>query len=241
MTNAISRRALLLGLAASVPLWGKTKKFAGIPFEVIRNGKGKRRYLLIHGDEQTAREVLREHMKTHKGIAHLVLSQERYVPVPGGKIDPNRLFSREGAEKNLKRVNPEWTAQQLERELKRLDKQRGKLIAAVMPPSGGLLVAVHNNARGYSVNEEVPISDAVSLKQKDSPHEFFLATSEADFRILAGGPYNVVLQSKGPTEDDGSLSRLMARRGVRYVNLECGLGKAERQREMLRWLELNLP
>jgi len=236
----LSRRALLAAFAAS-PLCGATKQLAGIPFEVIRNGKSKRRYLLIHGDEQTAREVLREHMKTHPGIAHLVMSEERLVPVPGGKIDPNRLWSREGAEKNLKRVNPEWTEAQITAELDRLYKERGKLIDAILPPEDGLLIAVHNNARGYSVNEEVPISDAVSLKQKDSPHEFFLATDESDFRIIATGPYNVVLQAKAPPEDDGSLSRLMARRRLRYVNLECALGKKERQAEMLEWLERNLP
>jgi hypothetical protein len=236
----LSRRALLATFAAS-PLCGAAKQIGGIAFEVIRNGKSKRRYLLIHGDEQTAREVLREHMKTHEGIAHLVMSEERYVPVPGGKIDPNRLWSREGAEKNLRRVNPEWTGQQVAAELARLDRERRKLIEAILPPEGGLLVAVHNNARGYSVNEEVPVSDAVSLKEKDSPHEFFLATDESDYRILATGPYNVVLQAKGPAEDDGSLSRLMARRRMRYVNLECALGKKERQQEMLQWLERNLP
>lgn len=240
MSRTVSRRALLAAFAAS-PLWGATKQIGGIPFEVIRNGKSKRRYLLIHGDEQTAREVLREHMKTHQGIAHLVTSEERYVPVPGGKIDPNRLWSREGAEKNLKRVNPEWTEDQITAELDRLYKERMKLIDAILPPEDGLLIAVHNNARGYSVNEEVPISDSVSLKEKDSPHEFFLATDASDFRIIATGPYNVVLQAKAPPEDDGSLSRLMARRRLRYVNLECGLGKKERQAEMLEWLERNLP
>ncbi|MBL8176189.1 MAG: hypothetical protein JNK48_16040 [Bryobacterales bacterium] len=237
----LSRRAVLAALASGASLCGASKQYAGIAFEVIRNGKSKRRYLLIHGDEQTAREVLREHMKTQEGIAHLVMSEERLVPVPGGKVDPNRLWSREGAEKNLKRVNPEWSDGQIAAELRRLDKERNKLIEAVMPPEGGLLVAVHNNARGYSVKEEAPVSDAVSLKENESPHEFFLATDESDYRILATGPYNVVLQAKGPAEDDGSLSRLMARRRARYVNLECALGKKDRQREMLQWLERNLP
>ncbi len=237
----VTRRAVLAALAGGTQTFGASKQYAGISFEVIRNGKSKRRYLLIHGDEQTAREVLREHMKTYEGIAYLVMSEERHVPVPGGKIDPNRLWSHEGAQKNLRRLNPEWTGRQVAVELARLDKERWKLLDAVTPPAGGLLVALHNNARGYSVNEEVPISDAVSLKEKDSPHEFFLATDESDYRILATGPYNVVLQAKGPAEDDGSLSRLMARRRMRYVNLECALGKKERQQEMLQWLERNLP
>jgi hypothetical protein len=49
-----------------------------------------------------------------------------------------------------------------------------------------------------------------------------------------------VLQKAAPKEDDGSLSRLAAARGVRYVNLEVGLGHAGRQKEMLDWIEWNL-
>jgi hypothetical protein len=48
------------------------------------------------------------------------------------------------------------------------------------------------------------------------------------------------LQNTAPKEDDGSLSRLAAKLGIRYINLECGLGKVDRQREMLGWLEKEL-
>jgi hypothetical protein len=50
-----------------------------------------------------------------------------------------------------------------------------------------------------------------------------------------------VLQQKKPESDDGSLSRLAAHRGVRYVNLEVRQGNVDRQLEMLRWLDWNLP
>jgi hypothetical protein len=50
----------------------------------------------------------------------------------------------------------------------------------------------------------------------------------------------VVLQQHAPKQDDGSLSRLAAARGVRYVNLEVELGNADRQQEMMRWLEWNV-
>jgi hypothetical protein len=50
-----------------------------------------------------------------------------------------------------------------------------------------------------------------------------------------------VLQQKKPAEDDGSLSRLAANRGVRYVNLEVRMGNSDRQTEMLRWLDSVLP
>jgi hypothetical protein len=49
------------------------------------------------------------------------------------------------------------------------------------------------------------------------------------------------LQNAAPKEDDGSLSRLAARRGARYVNIEVRLGESAAQREMLMWVEQNLP
>ncbi len=61
-----------------------------------------------------------------------------------------------------------------------------------------------------------------------------------DFGRLALSPYNVVFQQLRPTADDGSLSRLAARRGVRYVNLEVHLGNAARQKEMLEYAVAHL-
>ena len=51
----------------------------------------------------------------------------------------------------------------------------------------------------------------------------------------------MVLQQHGPRQDDGSLSRLAAARGVRYVNLEVQQGQQSRQQEMVDWLERHLP
>ena len=101
-------------------------------------------------------------------------------------------------------------------------------------------MALHNNSQGYSVKDEVASSDDTSLKEADHPHEFFLSTDAGDYAMLATSPYNVVLQRKLPPEDDGSLSRLAARRGVRYINLEVALGQREKQVEMLGWLEKHL-
>lgn len=212
----------------------------GTAFFIVRNGRSNRRYLHIHGDEPTAREVLREHMKTHRGTAFLVDNSERTIAAGSGRLDPNRMFSREGAEKNLKSLNQAMPDAERTGLLDRLDRERPRLLAQLLPPKGGLLIAVHNN-RGYSMKDELAISDEKAVNAPDSLHEFFLATDPADYRILAKSPYNVVLQKDGPTDDDGSLSRLTARRRVRYVNLECGLGKAAEQKTMLDWMERNLP
>jgi hypothetical protein len=214
--------------------------YMGVGFHILRRGRSRRRYLHIHGDETTAREVLRAHMRTHSGVAHLVDSAERIVSVRGARLDPNRMFSREGAARNLRLLNPDWTPVQIDPLLDRLDREREPLLRALLPPTGGLLIALHNNSRGYSVHAELEISDETSLAGKANPHEFFLVTDPADFRLLAQSPYNVVLQKNGPKDDDGSLSRLAARRGVRYANLECAIGKTARQAEMLDWLERRL-
>src|ERR1035437_3580963 len=65
-----------------------------------------RRYLRIHGNEETARQVLERHMETHEGIAYVIESRTRVVAVESLKLDPNRLFSRVGAEANLNLLNP---------------------------------------------------------------------------------------------------------------------------------------
>jgi hypothetical protein len=232
-------------VAASIFGWlpflrPKHIELAGARFRITRYGHSKRRYLMIHGNEETARAVLTAHIRSHEGIAYIVEGHTRNVPVEGGLIDPNRMFSRVGAEANLKKLNPDWPPERVVAALAALDRGRDKLVRALFPPAGGLIVALHNNSEGYSVVDEQPISDAGSIREPDNPHAFFLCTDEGDFRKLSTSPYNVVLQKAAPKEDDGSLSRLAAARGVRYVNLEVGLGHAGRQKEMLDWIEWNL-
>ena len=236
-----SRREFLVA-AGFVPFFSPHDrlKMAGISFRVVHRGSSPHRYLHIHGNETTARDVLMEQVNAHGGKALFIQSETRYVPLQGGQIDPNRMFSREGAEKNLRLLNPKWPEAQIENGALALEKDRHKFLKAIRPPSGGRIVALHNNSNGYSVESEVAISDKTSLKDASNPHEFFLATDPRDFEKLATSPFNVVLQNTAPKDDDGSLSRLAARLGIRYINLECGLGKIERQRELLGWLEGNL-
>ncbi|MBI5280105.1 MAG: hypothetical protein HY858_00380 [Candidatus Solibacter usitatus] len=214
---------------------------ADIQFERTTNGRSRRRYLRIHGDETAAAKALAEHMRTRRGVAFSVTGSDRLVTVAGGRLDPNRMYSRAGAEKSYRRLNPGWSDLEVMRALDWLDGARPKLVKALLPPKRGLLFALHNNARGYSVEDEVGISQAASLPRRGEPHEFFLATDGRDYKLLSQGPYNVVLQSAPEGEDDGSMSRLCARLGVRYVNLEVGTGKLERQKEMMDWLEKALP
>ena len=149
------------------------------------------------------------------------------------------MFSRVGAEKSIRDQNPGIAADRLAAALAFLDRHREELVRRLEPQKGNLLLALHNN-REYSVNEEIAQSDDTSLPEPHRPREFFLCTEPKDFAVLKKSPYNVVLQNKKPVDDDGSLSRLAAKRGFRYVNLECGEGEIEMQLERVRWLEDHL-
>ncbi len=238
--NKIDRRQFFFSFS---PFFWRKRPYEtldGIQFQVIRNDESRHRYLLIHGNEETAREVLTAHMQKAKGIAYLVTGHDRNVTIEGEKLDPNRMFSHEGAEKNLRLLNPELSPERLKKALHKIDHGREKLLGRLFPPPDGRLVALHNNSQSYSVKDEVDSSDEVSLKDAEHPHAFFLCTDAGDFAIMATSPYNVVLQRKLPAEDDGSLSRRAARQGVRYINLEVMLGEKAKQMEMLEWLEAHL-
>ena len=233
---AVRRRSFLSLGFSWWPYHHRSVTLSGIPFEVLRYRRSNRRYLLIHGNEETARALLRDWMFTHPGVAYLVTGKTRNVEILDAKIDPNRMFSRVGAEASLKKLNPYRSAEQLTSVLDFLDKHREELVKRLTPPPGGVLIAMHNNSEGYNVNEEVENSDRTSIKQPKQPHEFFLCTDPADFDLIAKSPYNVVLQNKKPANDDGSLSRLAAARGFRYINLETTLGQFEEQMQRISWL-----
>lgn len=236
----MTRREFLASPLGGLLPWSWFRRdaaLAGIRFRQLRRGAPRRHYLHIHGNERTAFDVLSQHMESAEGRAFFVRSTQRYVALLDGKIDPNRMFSRAGAERNLRALNPRWDARRIERALRRLDGGREDFLRHLLPPRGALLVALHNNGAGYSVKDEIPISDAAALNDPEHPHEFLLCTARPDFELLAGGRFNVVLQNRAPKEDDGSLSRLCAARGVRYVNIEAAHGNAESQRRMLAWVE----
>jgi hypothetical protein len=237
-----SRREILLlaGLGwLWPPNWFRPRiHLAGASFRIVKHGNDNRRYIWIHGDERTAHDVLRDHMHRAEGVAFLIENNIRNVHVTGGLLDPNRMFSRAGAERNLKTLNPSWNPSQIGHALDALDKDRPEFIGKLLPAKPGeLIVALHNNGPGYSVKDEVSISDKVALNDSSHPDEFMLCTMPEDFEKLSKGKYNVLLQHTAPPDDDGSLSRLCAARNIRYVNIEAAHGNAAAQRAMLEWLE----
>lgn len=209
---------------------------AGIPWIRIRNGRAPLRLLRIHGNEETAREAVELLIEETAGEAWIVESRTRPVLLDGLRLDPNRMFSRFGAEKSLRALNPGAPAHAVDALLDRLDRERPALMELLAPPPGGLWIAAHNNGPGYSMETEAPISQKVHKPQPGRPRDFFLFSDEKDFEKAEQGPFNAVLQNRPEGEDDGSLSRWCAARGVRYVNVETAHGELDKQLEMLRWL-----
>jgi hypothetical protein len=236
----LSRR-LFLALAPAAALSAGTKKYCGIRFRSIAKGRSSRRYLWIHGDETTARDVLTAHMRRFRGKALLVDNPTRVIQAGDMTFDPNRMFTELGLERNLIRLNPQASESDRRRVHALVSKDREKLLKALTPPKNGLLTVLHNNSRGYSGQDEVPISNAISLAEPGQPNDFFLCTDPGDFTILKSSPFNVVLQNAARGEEDGSFSRLAASRRIRYVNIETAKGRETEQRAMLEWMETRLP
>jgi hypothetical protein len=241
MTSAFQsiprRRFLGLALVSAAPTVARSRfpDMAGVRFRELRHGRSRWRFLHIHGDETTARDTMEETAKRAKGRSFFVESSTRFVKIPGGEIDPNRMFSREGAEKSFKSRN-RWTPESLAEAMAALDRDRERFLKAILPPRRGLLVALHNNSQGYSIRAEESASQRVSLKRPNEPFEFMLLTSPADFAVVERSPFNCVLQDRPGGEEDGSLSRLCAARRIRYINIEAKLGNREAQQAMLDWI-----
>ncbi len=216
-------------------------RVAGIEFKMIQNGDSDRRYIWLHGDEQTARMALENHMKSNEGTAFFVTGILREAEFFGGMIDPNRIFSDEGAKANIQKYNRNWSRAKKAELLERINKDRDPFLEKILPQNGGLLVALHNNFKGYNVKKEIRRSDAVSIKKGQNPRDFFICTDRADYELLAKSPFNVVLQETMPKKDDGSLSWAAMRNGIRYVNIETRLGWLSVQKKMLAYLETHLP
>ena len=214
--------------------------YCGIEFEIKKNGFSNISYILIHGDEETARMLLSEHISENQGRAFFIKSKQREVPLGPTIVDPNRIFSTIGAKKALKKFKPNWDQNELELILKELDESRNKFLFNLFPSEGGVLIALHNNFRGYNVNNEIENSQLYSIKKEQNPRDFIICTNLNDYKKLKQGPYNIVLQNIMEEGNNGSLSWAALENDVRYINIETRLGWLSQQRKMLKFVETKL-
>ena len=214
--------------------------FAGVKYNLIQNGISPNRYIWLHGDEKTAEMALIHHIKNYNGIAFFIDNKTREIPYKSTIVDPNRIFSRNGTYHALRKFQPSWAPGTLKKALDEIDLEREAFLNILMPPKEGLLIALHNNFRGYNVMNEEANSQQTSIKKSQNLRDFIICTDLNDFKKLAEGPFNVVLQNKTTIADDGSLSWEALRRGVRYLNVETRLGYLTQQKKMLKFIEEKL-
>ena len=177
--------------------------------------------------------LIKDHIKTNLGKAFIIQSKNREVTLGPTIVDPNRIFSKSGARKALKNFKTDWDPNELKKLLLNLEKNRNEFLFNIFPSEGGLLIALHNNFRGYNVNDELKNSQLYSIKNNQNPRDFILCTDIKDYEKLKNGPYNIVLQSKVETNNNGSLSWAALEHGVRYINIETRLGWLSQQKKML--------
>ena len=215
---------------------------AGIQFKVIKNGESNRRFIWIHGDEKTAAILLKRHLKDNYGTAFLIENNKREVYINDYMMDPNRIFSKAGLEKNLIKFNGNISKTAIYKMVNLIANDKEIFFDRITPPNRGLLIALHNNLHAYTIDDEIPLSTEISLKNSEHPHHhnFFICTNRDDYNSLSKSPYNVVLQETNPEEDNGSLSWFANRKGVRFINIETRLGHLSTQTKMLQYIEDHL-
>lgn len=214
--------------------------WAGISFKMIQSGESDHRLIWLHGDEKTAKMALEDYVKHYSGIAFFIQSSDREIPFMDTIVDPNRIFSTEGSSKALQKFKSNWNQTQLNEAISLLEKGRKTFLNEIFPTNGGLLIALHNNSRGYNIHSETQNSTSVSIKKDQNPRDFIICTEEVDFLKLEHGPYNVLLQNKNLGYDDGSLSWASLENGVRYINIEVRLGWLSKQKKMLNYIHYTL-
>ena len=191
-------------------------------------------YVHLHANETTALLAAREVARQYGGqVITLVHQKERDIGFIYRKhrytFDPNRIFTPQGVRHTLikhhcydPRVIP-------------MIKHFAEVLLKTIPTKQKV-VAVHNN-KEYSLRDYFPkhelAHDALSYyyKTKSNYRNFYLVTTNEDFKRFKTFGFNVVEQAK-VARDDGSLSIAMANND--YVNVEAGFGQLQFQKKMLQ-------
>lgn len=223
-----------------------------VPVRVAGEPDSPFRYVVIHGDEETAPLATEEHLKRHPGVMiQLINPRKRWVTFKLPKLpytydfDPNRIFTRTGIERNVRALNRRTRRGRFPRLFEEVEKFRDQLLKLILGsrPPDLAVIAVHNNStsprsdfsfetfvnsRGY-----FPGVEAMQYRRSQSPFNLFIVTEAAVYDELAQRGLNAVLENAELAHDDGSLSVFCGREKIRYANVETRQGELARQIEML--------
>lgn len=210
------------------------------------------RYVVIHGDEETAPQAAEAHLQRYGGaLIQLVNPGKRLVTFRLPKLrftydfDPNRIFTRTGLEQTVRAWNRRTRRSRFPRLFAAVQEFADRFLSLLVEPrvKGQGLIAVHNN--GTSPNADFsfetfvnsrgyfPGVEAMQYRRSHSPYNLFVVTDAADYDALAARGLNVVLENSELASDDGSLSVFCGKQRIRYANVEGRMGDVEKQVEML--------
>ncbi len=196
----------------------------------------------LHRNESLAFPLLRDLLHEYPGrFVGIKTPGSRRLSLKGGgskafTIDPNRIFSEAGIERDLKQFsffNPEMA-----REIKSFSVA---YLEKIKLAKGVTVIAVHNNTDGgFSLDSylkggsESEAAAEVFHGPGWDPDDFILVTHPDHFRALKELRFNVVLQDNARAPDDGSLSVYCGKEGIDYLNVEAEFGHSAEQDRMLR-------
>ena len=199
-------------------------------------------FISLHDDESTSVDAAKRILLEHGGLLiEIENNAQRNIRFRLGqylyKVDPNRIFAKEGIKKSLDELGPTST-----RAIDEVEKL-GKRITQLMPAEAKYVIALHNNTPElFSANEYAPgnkrsaDTKKVYINAEQDADDFFLTTDKSLYEKLADKGYNTILQDNKNCTEDGSLSVYCGKKNIRYVNCETEHGKSEQYYEMMKAL-----
>lgn len=208
---------------------------------IHKNEKNGIHVICLHGDENTCIQSFFDLPATN--------SFELYQLSQRGKrllefrernksyfFDPNRIFSRVGIIRTLKKYNSNYPKSLINK----IQIFSSKVLAIVgIIHSSKHIIAIHNNTnKRFSVITFNHFSRAgkIFISPSKDPDDFFIVTRLIDFNFFKKHQENVVLQSKY-ARDDGSLSVYCQAHHIPYINVEAEYGHVQHQKNMLMLCE----
>lgn len=214
-----------------------------IPIKILQYGERTDIvFINLHDDEITSVDAAKRILQEHGGMLIEVENNgQRNIRYRLGqysyKVDPNRIFSKEGIKKSLVQLS--------RTSVKAIDEaaKLGERILELIPEQTKCVIALHNNTPGlFSAIEYTPgnkrsiESKKVYINPDQDADDFFLTTDNSLYEKLADKGFNTILQDNKNCTEDGSLSVYCGKRNTRYVNCETEHGKTEQYYEMMKAL-----
>jgi hypothetical protein len=199
-------------------------------------------FISLHDDESTSVDAAKRILLEKGGLLiEIENNAQRNIRFRLGqyfyKVDPNRIFAKEGIKKSLDELGPIST-----RAIDEVEKL-GKRITQLIPAEAEYIIALHNNTPGYFStieytpgNKRTVDTKKVYINAEQDADDFFLTTDHSLYEKLADKGYNTILQDNKNCTEDGSLSVYCGKKNIRYVNCETEHGKSEQYYEMMKAL-----